>query len=1505
MTPKESEQNPTKSPPKESTALQCPLPYEASPELLKTMQARFKLTEAQSRVYSALLIMGQLTQDEISLYSGVSFTKVPTIVKVLQEKQFISALPGVVSRFRAYAPYKELATEVQHFTKEAEASWKQLQQIQDKTVSDFQAQLQSMLRQMKTTLENLNERQGIALNEASMATNIELGNVAKNLQNSLSKLSGTSVDEFSSQTAELQEALTQIIEAGIIQLEDTQKETVEDTETAIQSQQEEAEQWVTTLANRVIEQTNTVVQQSKTNLQDSNALYKRSSESGMTKAKAEITAQNEAISDLVEDTITTLSNTIQAFNQQVQQSTQAFQKEAENTLRTNLTSVDEQIQETWTTRSQTLDQVSTELAKVLRKDTRALKQTTEKMVASTDTQLKTSRKTAIQNINTLFQKLSNAVNTNSAAWQSIHKETEATVKQWPPKALEFEQFSKIQSEINELLEQTSVEHEKLLEAISSEFSIELRDTYLAQLLEMRSILQKLVKDLNAQQANLTKNFKGIASQVGKRLKRRLTTVRKLTESFITDFQAKIALQEEQNRTLTTRAQKLLNQEATNIVQVLENVEGQISQFMTTRTSQMEKAIKQAAKTNITKATGAQTVVDKQLQSFSAAVKKFIKSTIAALQQEIAQLENTVNQYSEGIGITAGTLREEQLLRIQTTTTEHPAALEALIVKRNRALSRALNKLSKELSKRDTQIISDLNMAFSEALPEYALSALAIYQKTLRETIAKLETEAYSTASSELESEVKTAVQQKINSLIDNAIKKQLDNATAEILTIVKTQKSNYSKQINPLFSKIQDELTTIQRQENEKLSQVITEALQETVVNTIQECKTKINRQTRRKKQIDKIIETTLEQIKTTTSQVLGQGNKALATQLTEEIGNIFQEFNSQLRRQTSRGKQIRAIFGDTETSLTQVHQEILPQLFEKQLSKQTTALYAPVQECKTKLQQNYQAFSDNLLEDFKSLTSQSDPASETAILPAPISTVLKNTTNKVLAQVRSSLKDKRKEVETQASMVFNTALENTLAKQLLPKLKTLQKEQALPVKPILEKTATQLRSVSEKFDADANELLEKYWLPLTQIIDEYSTTTVGNLSALNTAIATSLDQASVNSSTSMTMFEDDINNLLTATTQAFNREKVGLQEQITLSITEMQEDSISQLQETKTLLETLNKEIMTQKASLSNKMDTMIADVELTTSNLGAIRETADAFVANVESELEQQEGRIDSLRKSVQNLIIDQSAAVIEGINEIEIKLAEFQQNQLQKAQTIVEEIGQSCTAKIDDQRQAIGSHLQTFASTLSNETEQYINNLQQEIVQLQTTATKLVENSAAERSVLDTELKNQIENHQVNLISSVEEQFSSVNKEISSTLSDFIEQVTGLQSSLLNYLSQWNEEGKTTLDSKGTEIKTIIDDTLNQTLTKSEELHQNQQSQTAEAIEQLTQKIQGALSSIDDKTTITFDSLVQSLTTNLTTIQNEINQLFMNTNTTIDEDVTKFNVNLGRDIDQTLQT
>jgi hypothetical protein len=768
----------------------------------------------------------------------------------------------------------------------------------------------------------------------------------------------------------------------------------------------------------------------------------------------------------------------------------------------------------------------------------------------------------------------------------------------------------------------------------------------------------------------------------------------------------------------------------------------------------------------------------------------------------------------------------------------------------------------------------------------------------------LETEANSAAASELDEQVTVAVQNKINSLINTAIEKQQRKITAQILDTIKTQQSTYSKQATTSFSEARDKLNIIQQEENEQLSQLIGQTIQTELVNILQDCKTRVSRQTRRKRQIDQILTATLSQIHSTIGQLLGQSNKPIVTQLNQEITNIFQEFRTQLTSQTNRTKQISTIFKTSQTNLEKLSQEILPRIFEQRFNDQTTTLITPVQECKTQLEQIQQSFIAKVQQDLQSLTPQDEDTTDTSKLPTPISTVLQNTTQKVLNQTRMSLQKKRRELESQASPVFITALENTLSKQLLPKLKAFQKDDAPPLKPILDKTRTQLSNTWEKFDAGSKALLDKYWLPLTHIIDDYSTTTVSNLSALNTAIATSLDQASVNTSTTMTMFGDDVANLLTATTQAFNREKAGLKEQITQGIAKMQEDSLSQIQETKTLLEKLNQEVLVQKSSLTQKMKTMAKDIEATTSHLGAVHETADAFVASIETELAQQEGRVEKLRKDVQELILEQNAKIIDGIGKIETKLEDFQENQLQKAQTIVEEIGQTCTTKIDDQRKAIGDHLQTFASALSNEMEHYINNLQQEIVQLQTIAAKLIDRFQTTRTALDTEFKTQIQTHQVNMISTLEEQYTSINNEISSTLDILIEQVTSLQSQLLTHLSQWKEKGKETLELKQTQITTTLDDTLAQTTSKSIELSQNQQNQVAEKTAQLVAKLQEYLSSIDEITKTTLDSLVQSLTTHHSTLHTEVDQLFSSTSASVEEDAQKFYTNMTHEIDQTLQ-
>ena len=267
MSPKESK---PKSQPvaTEGSAAQCATPIEISPELLNALQVRFKLTESQSRAYTTLLIMGQLTADEISNYSGIPMVKIRSTIETLENKQLTKPLPGVVTRYRAFAPYQELSKEVQTFSKDTQKSWKELQELQTKTLSEIHEELQLMTRQVRSALENLNERQGIALNEAAMATNIVLNNVAETLKKSLNNLSTLSVDEISELATSTQHALINLIDEGSTNLDETQKLALEDASKAINAHQEDSKQWVSSIADQLLGRVTASNQRISTHLEE-------------------------------------------------------------------------------------------------------------------------------------------------------------------------------------------------------------------------------------------------------------------------------------------------------------------------------------------------------------------------------------------------------------------------------------------------------------------------------------------------------------------------------------------------------------------------------------------------------------------------------------------------------------------------------------------------------------------------------------------------------------------------------------------------------------------------------------------------------------------------------------------------------------------------------------------------------------------------------------------------------------------------------------------------------------------------------------------------------------------------------------------------------------------------------------------------------------------------------------------------------------------------------------
>ncbi|MFX1540948.1 MAG: helix-turn-helix domain-containing protein, partial [Promethearchaeota archaeon] len=1505
MTPqKDNSKSPT---PKngESTTPQCSTAFEISSDLLKAVLNRFKLTESQSRVYIALLVMRQLTSDEISRYSGVTFVKVQTALDTLKKRELVKPLPGVVTRYQAYAPYKELSDEVKAFTKETQASWNELQKLQNKTIGEIQNELQSMTRQTKTAVDNLNERQGIALNEAAMATNIVLNNVAENLQKSLTNLSTSSLDEFSKSITSLQQSLKKSISEGINQIDETQNLSLADVNKGLEAHAEETEQWLTTIADRLLDQSDTLTQQIKTHLDEANSLQKRNIDSSVKTLTTEITSEKEGVSDIAEETITTLNTNLKTFTQESQEDITTLQNEINQILSKQNQDVKSQIRETWTQRMQSLDEMLSHIEKLLQKEIRRQQQNSDKIVADMDSIIKSARENLTQITETLIQDLQKSLETSSQEYRRLQKEIESTISQWPPTALTFSQFSKIQSDLNTLTEQVKTDHERLLEVASEGVGVEMRDAYLAQLLEVNTLSQTLIRDLKKQKTTLPGNFESIANQLGTRLKRRLTGIRKTANAFLSDFQSKITLQEEQTRTFSKRTENLLKHQTGIVLNTLVTTEAQIGQYAEERINRTKDSVKEAARENIAKAAKRQKDIERQLQAFQAALNKMTKETGLELRQEFTQLQNIVKQYSEGIENTADRLREEQALKINTATKGYSLANTKNQKKRNNTINRTLRSHSTQLTKRDQKIITGLAISLQEVIPEYALDALNKYQSTVDEKQTALETQATTTAKS-TPSELVTPKQLEIfNNSLTNTLETRLNTITAEIQDFINSKYIQFKKQSDSALSQAREEVTDIQNQQIIQIKDKVEKEF-ETQINAIfRNCKTTLIRQTNRESQIDKLLQETTSQIlKFPTA--LKRESKAVRTKIRQELETILLDFSKKLKNQTLRDKQITAVLKSTKENLIQLPQELLSKTLEKNLSSQVNNFESSLMKFQSFLEDKLKAYGASVNTETQSLHKKLLEVNYAKNLETALSNFLKSATSSAIRTYQDTLVVNLEELKDQAQSTFQTTFEKRLQNQLQKTLQEYLTTEAPEIKPLLDKFKTKLNETIDIYDNEAKMLVDRHWLPLTQIIDEYTNTVINNLNALSTASGTAVDQATVNVTTSLTNYGDDASNLLTATAQAFDREKTGFNEQIIQGINEMQEDCLAQLQETQTLLEALGNDITGQKTALNQNMETKTGEIEsLTLANLSAIQEAADSFVESIQKELEEQDARVENLRKSVHELILQQSTNVIDMLTGIQTKLEEFTQNQIPKAQNIIEEIGQTCAEKIDEQRATIDKHLETYASTLSEETGNYITNLQEEIVQLQTVASKLVEKVKLTGATIDTELQQAIKANRVQKLTAIDEQQNTLSKEVTSRLQNFVEQLNASQTQVLTTLTQEADEGKAALDQSNTQIDTALDEILDQTEFKSAEVNQEFQTSLTSKSDLFAKQIQTNLSSINDKVNTTSEQLIQTLTSMLTESQRELDRILSETSQVIEEDNLKTRTGFGQEIEKTLQS
>jgi hypothetical protein len=870
-----------------------------------------------------------------------------------------------------------------------------------------------------------------------------------------------------------------------------------------------------------------------------------------------------------------------------------------------------------------------------------------------------------------------------------------------------------------------------------------------------------------------------------------------------------------------------------------------------------------------------------------------------------KLESIVRQYSEGIESTADKLRAEQILKVETVINNYQPAIPKIQTTRDRAVGRAIRSLTSKLAKRDQEIIGDFNTILSEDIPIHALTALKEYQTLLQRKKGSLETQAITASDSVIANQLTATKLKSFNTQITKQLSAKLDALSASFQESLATQQSVQDEQSDTALGLARDEFVERYNHQISNYNELITNSFNIRMKPLLRDCKTKISRQTKREKQIDTLCDRTLEKLLALPKTVLAREKKTARDKITKELETIFQGFRAKLVTQTNREKQITAIIQSSLESLKALPSTLLSELSDQHLDQQITDLLTIFVEYQTALERQHLTNRKHISAEFQTLLKQIVQANYAKSLKTQLSKLLKTSSGEVLEAYRTKLSNEQRSFEVQAEEAFQTQLVKQLRTLFQPKLREYSTTQIPPTSEPVGKLNKKLIEINEKYDSNARSLIEKYWFPLTKIIDDYSAVVAGNLTALNTATGTAVDQATINLNTSLTNFEDDTNNLLNTTVQAINREKSAINEQINQGITEMQEDCIAQFNEIQTLLETLNDEISTQKNATTAKLATMKDEIEnTTTTNLTIIQESANTFVENVQTELQTQEARVNNLKKNVQDLIKKQGATLIESVDKIQTQLTEFSKTEIPKAQNLIEEIGQTCATRIDEQRIAINHLLETFADNLSEETDDYVSTLRQELVQLQTVISKVVEKIGETTETIDSELNVQIEENRVNLLNALNAQQTALSTETYTTLQSFNEQSRKIQTQLHKELGRITTGSKETLEQTQTELKATIDSTVTQNLSTIDATNQSRQEALRIKSQTMITQLGENLTAIGNKISTSSDQLSESLIAMLTDSQTELAKLFMTTREGIDENQLALQNEIGQDVETALQ-
>ncbi|MFX1563184.1 MAG: helix-turn-helix domain-containing protein, partial [Promethearchaeota archaeon] len=561
-------------------------------ELMKTLETRFSLSASEARAYIAILAMGQLTPHGISIYSDISMTEIEPALESLLSRNLIKVMPGIVSRYRAFAPYKDLADVVSEFDKYTTTSLDKLQTIQKEVKDEISSKFKATSSRIETKIGIWSEQQSTTINDVIAKTKEMLDKIATNLPKAVTSVSETSCNGISSQSKILQQNLEQTITDGVKQIQISLTESLEKAHKTIEAYQGASEEWLGATTNRILKQIETITNQLKTLIEDEESTIEQTSETLIDSTTTELTNQIEKTHLLTQKTTAAITKGLETFGETQQKAITEMQKQHALTVAKIVQQVNQRFRQSWVQRIQGIEKVIAEIDKTLRKDTHRLSQVFAQSAAEMHTTLEKTSQTASQIVDQTRQNLGNKISESQKVYQKLQRETEAAIAKWPPTALKFTQLTRMKGNLVNLTEQTSNQLEKLLRSMNNTLNIEMKGAQQKHLEDIWTLFEQLSRDLTSQQSTLTTNVETITNELGKTLTTRFASRQRANNRLLRKVQRNVQAQEKETKILKDKVQTLFRQQGASLIDAFGAASSRIEQFIKERGEQAREAVEE-------------------------------------------------------------------------------------------------------------------------------------------------------------------------------------------------------------------------------------------------------------------------------------------------------------------------------------------------------------------------------------------------------------------------------------------------------------------------------------------------------------------------------------------------------------------------------------------------------------------------------------------------------------------------------------------------------------------------------------------------------------------------------------------------------------------------------------------------------------------------------------------------------------------------------------------------